>query len=404
MSAKGPWTRPQDLVATLRRRWERGHYLRAYARDEPWVPITVALKGPSADDVLRDSARVVAWTDAIRRAAIDRRGQARFAIEYRTVRSRVLGDNLIPARIRLDSLAQLADLLGTGHEIERLDDVVHSTRCEVPAAATWVADHPLEALAHHDVWGRLLATVKWIASHDASTLDLRHLDVPGVDTKFVEHHRKVLTRLLDEVLPASRIDSTAKDFARRYGFRARPRYVRLRLLSPVPTLPAQLTELELRADELANLPLPVTTVFVVENKASYLALPDLPDAVALFGGGYAVPTLELVPWLGERDLVYWGDIDTHGFAILDRLRERVPSARSILMDRSTLIAHRNQLTDEPTPTNAVLTHLTEEEASMYRDLVEDRYGEAIRLEQERVRFAFVRRALKAWSATMREHV
>jgi hypothetical protein len=393
MSTRPSWTTLDDLLTTLRRRWARGQYLRAYARGEPWESVALPVNGPTADDVLRDSAAVVAWIDALRRAAVGRRGRERFTIECRTVRSRVLGENSVPARIYIGSLEQLADLLGTVEEIERLDAVLASTRRELPGAAAWVADHPLEALGSYDVWPRLLTTARWIIDHDPSTLDLRHLDVPDVDTKFVERNRTVLGRLLDEVLPVSRIDPTASNFARRYGFRSRPRYVRLRLLSPVPGLPAQLTELELRTDELTELPLPVTTVFVVENQASYLALPEVPDAIVVFGGGFAVTTLELVPWLAEKEVVYWGDIDTHGFAILDRLREHVPAARSILMDRLTLVAHRDQLTNEPSPTSAALRHLTAEEAALYRDLVEDRYGSAVRLEQERVRFGLVRAAV-----------
>ena len=67
-----------------------------------------------------------------------------------------------------------------------------------------------------------------------------------------------------------------------------------------------------------------------------------------------------------------------------------------LMDCSTLLAHRDQLTDEPSPTNATLDHLTAKESDLYRDLVEDRYGPAVRLEQERVRFGFLRDALEPW--------
>lgn len=393
--ATHPWTTPDELLGTLRRRWDRGTYLRAHARGEPWAPVTLAIKGPRADDLLRDATSVLAWSDELRRAGIDRRGRERFTIEYRTISNRLLGQNSIPARIRLDSLSQLGELLGTTRHIERLDDLLDRTRRELPAAIPWVADHPLDALAHYDEWERLLATATWIVEHEAPTSDVRHLDVPGVDTKFVERFRKLLGSLLDEVLPAGRVDPTATDFARRYGLRPRPRYVRLRLLSPVPTFPSELTEVELRSDELAQLPLPISTVFVVENKATYLAFPELPDAVVIFGGGFAVTTLELIPWLAEREIVYWGDIDTHGFAILDRLRERVPSARSILMDRPTLLAHRTQLTTEPSPTNTALPHLTVDEAAMYRDLVEDRYGPRVRLEQERVRFALVRTALAA---------
>jgi hypothetical protein len=39
--------------------------------------------------------------------------------------------------------------------------------------------------------------------------------------------------------------------------------------------------------------------------------------------------------------LYWGGIDTHGFAILDRLRASIPGAALLLMDENTLQAHRH---------------------------------------------------------------
>jgi hypothetical protein len=70
----------------------------------------------------------------------------------------------------------------------------------------------------------------------------------------------------------------------------------------------------------------------------------------ILGGGYAVPVLESLGWLADLDLVYWGDIDTHGFAILDRMRRRFDGVRSMLMDRTTLLAHKDQWVTEPSPT------------------------------------------------------
>jgi hypothetical protein len=125
--------------------------------------------------------------------------------------------------------------------------------------------------------------------------------------------------------------------------------------------------------------------------------PTLP--IVVFGGGFGVTVLEGVPWLAQRDVVYWGDLDTHGFAILSRLRQRVPTVRSMLMDRSTLLAHREQFAVEPNPTDAELEGLTPEEAELYRDLIEDRYGPSVRLEQERIRFSTVRNALEPWLRT-----
>ena len=175
---------------------------------------------------------------------------------------------------------------------------------------------------------------------------LRQVDVPGVDTKFIERHRGVLTELLDAQLDPSRVDAAAPDFAGRYGFLRKPGYVRFRVAGRFRGF----SELSVRADEFTAAHLPgVTRAYVVENEITYLAFPLPADAIVIFGGGYAVAVLEPLGWLADLDVVYWGDIDTHGFAILNRLRHRFPHARSMLMDRATLLAHRDQWVTEPLP-------------------------------------------------------
>lgn len=138
-------------------------------------------------------------------------------------------------------------------------------------------------------------------------------------------------------------------------------------------------------------------MFIVENEVTYLALPDAADAVVLFGSGYGLEVLRELPWLDHKQIVYWGDVDTHGFAILNHLRSRFANVESILMDRDTLLAHPKQWVEEGTPTNRPLVHLTEDESALYGGLVEDRFGPAVRLEQERVRFSLLRRALQPWA-------
>ncbi|WP_086857067.1 Wadjet anti-phage system protein JetD domain-containing protein [Amycolatopsis lexingtonensis] len=50
--------------------------------------------------------------------------------------------------------------------------------------------------------------------------------------------------------------------------------------------------------------------------------------------------------MGGKNLVYWGDIDTHGFAILNRVRRSFECTGSMLMDRATLLAHEGQWVGE----------------------------------------------------------
>lgn len=59
------------------------------------------------------------------------------------------------------------------------------------------------------------------------------------------------------------------------------------------------------------------------------------------------------------------------------------------MDRGTLPAHRDRWVTEASPAAARLHRLTAEEHSLYQDLVTDRVGERLRLEQERVSWTWV---------------
>ncbi|MDE3205658.1 MAG: DUF2220 domain-containing protein [Acidobacteriota bacterium] len=160
--------------------------------------------------------------------------------------------------------------------------------------------------------------------------------------------------------------------------------------------PVGYTEMTVRTDELAARPPGISTVFVVENEVTHLAFPSVPDAIVVFGSGFALGGMATLPWLPDKEIVYWGDIDTHGFDILNRLRSRLPSVRSILMDHRTLLAHREQWVTEPVPTNRLLPHLTVDEQALYQDLVEGTFGPALRLKQERVRFCLLHDALLTW--------
>jgi hypothetical protein len=87
-----------------------------------------------------------------------------------------------------------------------------------------------------------------------------------------------------------------------------------------------------------------------KNLNTGISLPDIDGTVAFMRLGLAVDQLEAIGWLrrAQRHL-YWGDFDTHGFAILARARLRFPNTVSVLMDEDTLLAHRKLWVREPTP-------------------------------------------------------
>ena len=107
----------------------------------------------------------------------------------------------------------------------------------------------------------------------------------------------------------------------------------------------------------------------------------------IHGGGYSVDLLARLPWLNNARVVYWGDLDSHGFSILAKFRNQVPNAVSILMDVETLMLHRDLWVEEPKPhTGSVVGLTSSEEQALARVRAEDN----VRLEQERIpwKYAF----------------
>ena len=377
------WTRPADVRAWFDKKWQSGALLTAFAEGKDWEPLGVPLRGPVAGEIAERLGQVQEWA-----AEWNRAGRGPLRVEYKKVGGRQVGSNMIPARAWIDGYDHGWELLGVRAEVRRFTSLADATAASCPRLVPWVTRRPMQLLQLADLWDKLLATVRWIDEWQSPGMYLRQLDVPGVDTKFIESHRGVLAELLDLQLAPDRINADATDFAGRYRFRRKPGYVRFRSRSF-----CGFSELSVRADEFAVPPSDASRAYVVENEITYLAFPLPGDAIVIFGGGYAVDVLEPLGWLTDLDLVYWGDIDTHGFAILNRLRHRFGHARSMLMDRATLLAHRDQWVTEPRPAVGTLELLDTEEVELYRDLVEGALGPSVRLEQERIRITAIEQAL-----------
>jgi len=149
-------------------------------------------------------------------------------------------------------------------------------------------------------------------------------------------------------------------------------------------------------EKFAELDLAVKRVFITENRTNGLAFPPMPDSMLIFGLGYGVDRLAEVPWLREADVWYWGDIDTHGFGILNRLRAKLPGARSFLMDRATLLTRWEPWVEEPEGKRfgGDLALLALEEHALFDDLRCDRLGTRVRLEQERIAWSWLNARLR----------
>ena len=384
------WTSAADLKAQLLRWWDRDELLGAE------FPQQLRLRGPSSAALSERFDEVRAWV-----ADLQQGSSKGYRLVLREVRHRVIGSNRLPGEAWVDTLDDALRLAGKVREGRAFAELMSVTRQQQPALVPWLQCQPRRALALAGDWPRLLAIVAWLQAHPRPGLYLRQVDMPGIHSKFIEAQRGVLAELLDLVLPGDAVDTAARgagQFAARYGFRDKPLRVRLRFLDPQHTawVPGTDADYTLSAPAFVGLDPPVQRVFITENEINFLSFPSVADSLVVFGAGYGFDALAQAAWLHQRTLHYWGDIDTHGFAILDQLRSHFPHALSFLMDRDTLLAHEDQWLTEPQPTQRDLPLLDQEERRLYDDLRWRRLREEpLRLEQERIAYGRVQQKVAA---------
>ncbi len=386
------WTRPADLRRQTQKLWDNGSLLRAQFLNDALFPKRFPLKGPSSKELVERFDEVRQWIAVLQK-------QDHFRIEEREVRHRIIGTNSIPRYAWIDSLDQAFRITGKMRQASQFQSIVKSCQRRNPVLLEWVQKFPLKTLQLEPSWPGLLDVIDWFKSHPHPDIYLRQIDIPGVHSKFIEQHRGTLINLLDLSLPAGGICKEAKGvgkFTQRYGFRAKPLRVRFRILDKgIFLLPGKDQDMTVTHDcfqslydkavGMAN----IQRVFITENEINFLAFPAVRNSLVIFGAGYGFENLAEIPWLKDLPVYYWGDIDTHGFAILNQLRAYLPQARSLLMDRDTLLQHQSMWVTEPRQEQRQLTRLTPSEHLIYQDLTGNRYGEKVRLEQERVEFGWL---------------
>jgi hypothetical protein len=389
------WTRIRDLRNRLEKKWRNGLFLAQSITPESVIPLRIPRKHPTARELTHDFAAARDWVAhwVSRENATDRPG---FTIEWHEFTHRTLGKNRLPAAVIFPTPADVISFLGKTRQAGRYHTLFRTITDRFPQLSGLLLDHPLTVLDHDQAWEKLLAILDFMIHHPRPGIYIRQLEIPGVDTKFIETHKAWLVKLLTGLLPETAVDETATGptaFEARFGFLSRPARVRFRLLDPDLSIMG-LSDLEIPAHDFARLPVQPDTLFVVENDITALSLPSFPGAAVIFGRGYSLSVLSEARWMADKPVWYWGDLDTHGFAMIDMIRHYFPHTRSFLMDEATLLSHKPLWVKEPSPVHRDLPLLTPDEARVYDALRSHTLGPNLRLEQERISFTSVRRAVE----------
>ena len=231
----------------------------------------------------------------------------------------------------------------------------------------------------------VLRTLSWLLRHPNAGLFPRALPVEGVDSKWLERRRAALARLWNTVTGEN---VSAADFLEHAGLLRLPQFVLVKNAAAWVGEEAAEEVVKLPVETLAKKAPESPVVLIIENEQTALSL-DFRDVPIFLALGYGVTLLESLPWMKEKRILYFGDLDTHGLAILAECRRLFPQTESVLMDLPTFERWRAFAVTEPKGAEPSPEHLTPEERTLADVLSAGR----LRLEQERIPLGTVREAL-----------
>ena len=352
--------------------------------------LEIVLHPPTEQAALHDQAAAIAWVHSWRAVpgvdvpGVDVPGAD---VRWGDRQWARLGAQSVPERLVLVGADAVAAFAGPApaREWRLLRERAALLRAAFPQApaalAAAIRTHALalQRLGQAD-FSTLLGVVAWLVEHPSSGSRIRQLPIRGIDTKWLEGHRAVVEGLHAAVSGRSSL-----------GLVAAPDRVRVRFLDPA-LRPGGLADVTAPVEQLAELAVVPSVVFVFENLETLFSMPELPGAVAVHGSGYAAPRLGGIPWIQGARIIYWGDLDSDGFAILHALRLGCVSVTSVLMTEATLLAHRDLWVPEPKAATGTYSTLTaDEQAALGRIRSEGN----VRLEQERIPWQLALPALLA---------
>lgn len=299
-----------------------------------------------------------------------------------------------PVRIHFDAAIDVLRYLGEAKKFWSFCQRVEKIKADYPAVLPACVMERDKILVDEPMTAAIYQTARYFAGTPKTNCYLRELDIPYVDTKFIEDNPKLTAAVFFAVRPEF-TGKTFDDFCQALSITksAPSPNIYVRSLDARKTF-AGLREIVVTAQQLAKLDLTFGRVFITENKINGYVFPEVEDGLILFGAGNGILSdLQEIPWLKKQSsLWYWGDMDRNGFAILARVRQKYPQVKSFLMAKDIAARYRHFMVADTGNEWAMPDALTGEEQACWQYLT-CQPAAAKRLEQEKIPAFEVRAAL-----------
>ena len=405
----------QDAVELLRAKyWNNTKALKSLLTGNTEFPIQISLKPPKGNAALNNISHfqdfVDSWKSFCEQAEYE---SIQVNVHWETVIYRSISEQQVPTYLTIPDISSLSRMLGDAEEQQlrdwqsRILYIFDSLSIELAKRPV----HPIRSTYERELFSTLIANLEILSGFSKLELELlvklipqlhkgmgrgsylRALPVIFVDTKFIEKNLKLI-----ESVTAAIIDCSAKEMGLLSWLDCRDKPKDWLLVKPLCKNAADalggLPLLRMSSETLLDFELPANNILVIENEQSCLSLDNIPDTIAVSGGGKNVSWMR-ANWLANKQVAYWGDIDSEGLAILSDVRSKLSTVIPLMMDTETVEAYRDRMVDEPESVIREPVELTESELMLFRMLRNGDYGSA-RLEQERLPADYVHRKLMLW--------
>ncbi|MBX2896393.1 MAG: hypothetical protein KF763_13170 [Cyclobacteriaceae bacterium] len=287
-----------------------------------------------------------------------------------------IGVQIVPVRITIDSLEDYLALTKKEKEFAIFCRNWELIVGRLPILKEWIISNP-QRLIEHDTWAETLKVCEYFLNNPSPNLYIRQLPIE-IHTKYIEENKPLMRSLLSYLIP-TKIDLKGETFEQIFHLKEKEKRIRIRFLDKTLSPLEKFTDLSFLVYELDHLNIACKYVFVAENEMNFLALPELPNTIALWsGGGFQVSYLKNIIWLKQKCFFYWGDIDAHGFQILNQFRTYFNDTTAVMMDEETFYRFKHSR-GQPA-SNQILKTLSEAEQKLYTHVKENN----LRLEQEKI--------------------
>lgn len=373
---------PEEIKIQALKWWKS--FLQSHLRGESFFPKTIDRIGKIASSSVREKLNELQYQlDSLHNNSKQKLGYG-YVVNSEDINFRRTGTHSLPQSITFESFNDYISCIKQEKEWHIFLNSVQLIKDSIPQLSEWIFINPIIVIENGNLWPDLLKVCKYFLQNPKPNLYLRQLPI-DIHTKFIENNEVVVKSLLDFLIPEHKRDEFEKTIAKRYFLKHDEPTIRLRVLDPTLKI-ATLTDLRVPLNDFKTFNIDCINVIITENKMNFLALPNLPSTVAIWsGGGFMVSYLREVEWLQNKKVLYWGDLDVHGFLMLHQIRSYFSQTESVMMDMETFNQFKSEGLVKGEPINSqTLSNLFDKESEMFIFLKQNNY----RLEQEKIWQAF----------------